>query len=147
MTATGASALPLPDDEAGGIYRDVDRLSHALLAAFTAGISPISLLQAWQDWLLHLSSSPGKQGEVFVKAAEKVARLSDFVFRCGLGMGSAAPTIVPLPQDRRFQHQAWQAFPFNAMQQAFLLSQQWWHNATTGFPGVTRRHERLVEFY
>lgn len=44
----------LPDEEAGGIYRDLDRLSHALLAAFTVGISPISLLQAWQDWLLHL---------------------------------------------------------------------------------------------
>ncbi|TIP54866.1 MAG: poly-beta-hydroxybutyrate polymerase, partial [Mesorhizobium sp.] len=49
--------------------------------------------------------------------------------------------------DRRFQHQAWQSFPFNAVQQAFLLSQQWWHNATSGLPGVTRRHERLVEFY
>lgn len=147
VTATGASVLPLPDDEAGGISRDVDRFLHALLAAFTGGISPISLVQAWQDWLLHLSSSPGKQWEVHAKAIEKVARLSDFVFRCGLGMGAAAPTIVPLPQDRRFQHQAWQTFPFNAMQQAFLLSQQWWHNATIGFPGVTRRHERLVEFY
>lgn len=147
VTAVGDLMLPLPDDEAGSIYRDVDRLSHALLAAFTTGISPISLLQAWQDWLLHLSLSPGKQGEVCAKAVEKVARLNDFLFRCGLGMGTAAPTIMPLPQDRRFQHQAWQAFPFNAMQQAFLLSQQWWHNATTGFPGVTRKHERLVEFY
>ncbi|MDX8482432.1 alpha/beta fold hydrolase [Mesorhizobium sp. VK24D] len=145
--AVGGRALPLPAKEAGGIYRDVDRLSHALLTASTAGISPISLLQAWQDWLLHLSSSPGKQGEISAKAVEKVARLSDFLFRCWLGMGAASPTITPLPQDKRFQHPAWQAFPFNAMQQAFLLSQQWWHNATTGFPGVTKRHERLVEFY
>ncbi|WP_245442094.1 PHA/PHB synthase family protein [Mesorhizobium hawassense] len=147
MTAIASPAPPLPDEEGGSIYRDVDRLSHALVAAFTAGISPISLLQAWQDWLLHLSSSPGRQGEVSAKAVEKLARLSDFLFRCGVGMGTAAPTITPLPQDRRFQHQAWQAFPFNAIQQAFLLSQQWWHNATSGLPGVTRRHERLVEFY
>lgn len=147
MAAASSQLPPLPDEEAGGIYRDADRLSHALLAAFTAGISPISLLQAWQDWLLHLSTSPGKQAEVSAKAFEKLARLSDFLLRCGLGMGSATPTITPLPQDRRFQHQAWQAFPFNALQQAFLLSQQWWHNATSGLPGVTRRHERLVEFY
>lgn len=145
VTAVSSPAPPFPDE--GTAYRDVDRLSHALLAAFTAGISPISLLQAWQDWLLHLSASPGKQGEISAKAVEKLARLSDFLFRCGLGMGTAAPTITPLPQDRRFQHQAWQTFPFNAMQQAFLLSQQWWHNATSGLPGVTRRHERLVEFY
>lgn len=138
---------PLPEQEAARIYRDVDRLSHALLAAFTAGISPVSLLQAWQDWLLHLAASPGKQGEVSAKAVEKLARLGDFLFRCGLGMGVAVPTITPLRQDRRFQHQAWQSFPFSALQQAFLLSQQWWHNATTGLPGVARGHERLVEFY
>ena len=144
---TAPTVLPPPDQEAESIYRDVDRLSHALLAAFTAGISPISLLQAWQDWLLHLSASPGKQGQVSAKAVEKLARLNDFLFRCGLGMGAAVPTITPLPQDKRFLHPAWQAFPFNALQQAFLLSQQWWHNATTGLPGVTRRHERLVEFY
>ncbi len=138
---------PRPDNEAVGIYRDVDRLSHALLATATAGISPISLMQAWQDWMLHLALSPGKQGEVYAKAIEKTARLNDFLFRCTLGMGTAAPTIAPLAQDRRFQHQTWQVFPFNAMQQAFLLSQQWWHNATVGLPGVARKHERLVEFY
>ncbi|CDX56190.1 Poly(3-hydroxyalkanoate) polymerase family protein [Mesorhizobium plurifarium] len=147
MAVASSCLPPCPDEEAWNIYRDVDRLSHALLAAFTAGISPISLLQAWQDWLLHLSSSPGKQAEVSAKAFEKFARLSGFLFRCGLGMGTATPTITPLPQDRRFQHQAWQAFPFNFLQQAFLLSQQWWHNATSGLPGVTRRHECLVEFY
>ena len=147
VAAARSPAPPLPDEGTPSVYRDVDRLSHALVAAFTAGISPISLLQAWQDWLLHLSTSPGKQAEVSTKAVEKLVRLNDFLFRCGLGMGTATPTITPLPQDRRFQHQAWHSFPFNAMQQAFLLSQQWWHNATSGLPGVTRRHQRLVEFY
>ena len=145
--AVGFPTPALPDEGTASVYRDVDRLSHAWFAAFTAGISPISLLQAWQDWLLHLSASPGKQAEVSAKAVEKVARLSDFLFRCAFATGTATPTITPLPQDRRFQHHAWQTFPFNAVQQAFLLSQQWWHNATTGLPGVTRRHERLVEFY
>ncbi|MGT2466170.1 poly-beta-hydroxybutyrate polymerase N-terminal domain-containing protein [Mesorhizobium atlanticum] len=52
----------LPDEGSASVYRDVDRLSHALVAAFTAGISPISLLQAWQDWLLHAVHITGKAG-------------------------------------------------------------------------------------
>jgi polyhydroxyalkanoate synthase len=144
--AADAPASP-PRRELEGVHRDVDRLFHAWLASLTFGISPISLLQAWQDWLLHLAASPGKQREISTKAIEKVVRLQDFLTLCALGRGVAAPVISPLPQDRRFRHESWQFFPYNVAQQSFLLAQQWWHNATTGLPGVTRKHERLVEFY
>jgi polyhydroxyalkanoate synthase len=148
---SGRGGLPAADtsahDQSDGIYRDVDRLFHAWLASLTFGISPISLTQAWQDWLLHLAVSPGKQRQILTKAAEKGARLQDFLARSALGGGRAEPSIRPLPQDRRFLHPAWQLFPYSAVQQSFLLAQQWWHNATTGVSGVTRKHERLVEFY
>lgn len=131
----------------GGVFRDVDRLFHAWMSAGTLGISPISLSQAWQDWLLHLAISPGKQRQIQIKAMEKVVRLQRLLAACALEQDGAVPCISPLPQDRRFAHPSWQSFPFNAVYQSFLLSQQWWHNATTGLPGVTKKHERLVEFY
>jgi hypothetical protein len=65
--------------EADDQYRDADRSFHAAAASFTLGVSPISLLQALQDWALHLATSPGKQQELAAKAVEKFVRLATFV--------------------------------------------------------------------
>jgi hypothetical protein len=62
--------------------RDADRLIHAALGAATGGISPISLMQAWQDWALHLAISPGKQLEIQLKGWEKLSRLSLHMADC-----------------------------------------------------------------
>jgi polyhydroxyalkanoate synthase len=143
-----AAAQPAPDSDIleDGV-RALDHMGHAALAAGTLGISPISLLLAWQDWLLHLSVSPGKQLEIVRKRIRKNLRLADFLARCALHDETNAACILPLPQDKRFSHPGWRTFPFNLFEQSFLLTQQWWHNATTGVAGVTGRHERLVEFY
>ena len=137
---------PMPEKTAD-VFRDADRLVHAALASMTFGISPASIMQAWQDWALHLAASPGKQQEILIKAVEKLSRLANFLGECAADKGLARTCISPLPQDRRFRHSGWQIFPFSAYQQSFLLWQQWWHNATTDVPGVAPKHERLVEFY
>ena len=159
--ATVASAGPpaqRPEPEAGraapsnlpgsrDVFRDVDRFHHAMLASAFMGISPISLIGAWQDWLLHLSLAPGKQAELALKGMEKIQRFRGFLAACARDPNGRGACITPLPQDRRFEHPGWQSPPFNAFSQSFLLWQQWWHNAATGVPGVSRKHERLVEFY
>jgi polyhydroxyalkanoate synthase len=86
----------------------------------TCGLSPLALSQAYTDWAGHLLMSRDKQAELMRGA---------------------------LPQDTRFfSGEAWRLWPFNLLSQGFLLSQQWWHGAATGVPGVAKHHEDIVGF-
>ena len=131
----------------------IDRMVHAGMGQFTSGISPASLALAYFDWALHLSQSPGKWKRLVEKAARKSVRLASYAARASRITPSSEfqhctcePCIEPLPQDRRFRTPAWQRWPFNLIQQSFLLNQQWWHNATTGIGGVSAHHEAVVSF-
>ena len=124
----------------------VDRSLHATIARFTLGLSPAALAKAYFDWATHLAVSPGKRMQLVDKAARKSMRLANYAIRSVTEGGKAPCCIEPLPQDRRFDGEDWQKAPFNFMAQAFLLQQQWWHNATTGIRGVTKHHEEMVEF-
>ena len=123
---------------------NIDRSLHAAAARFTMGLSPAALAEAYTDWAVHLAFSPGKRLELAAKAARKSARFTNYAWQCAVDGGEAC--IKPLPQDRRFAAPTWQEIPFNLMSQAFLLNQQWWHNATTEIPGVTQQHENVVTF-
>lgn len=123
----------------------VDRTAHATAARLTAGLSPAALAEAYLDWATHLAFSPGKRLQLVDKAMRKAARFTTYAYRHAEKRDQAC-CIEPLPQDRRFSGDAWQEWPYNFIYQAFLLNQQWWHNATTGIRGVTRQHENVVEF-
>jgi polyhydroxyalkanoate synthase subunit PhaC len=125
----------------------VDRSLHASIGRFTGGLSPAALAGAYMDWAVHLAASPGKQLQLAEKAWRKAARLANYAARCASQGGHASCCIEPLPHDQRFAGEAWQRWPYNLIHQAFLLNQQWWHNATTGIGGVTRQHENTVEFF
>jgi polyhydroxyalkanoate synthase len=144
----GVPALAATAEGAAGdtLLQDLDMGFSAQMARVTRGLSPIALAEAWADWALHLAMSPGKQVQLAVKGAHKMQRLASFMSSCALRPHDAAPCIRPLPQDRRFTHQGWQAWPYNVLSQSFLLTQQWWSNATTGVRGVTGQHENAVEF-
>jgi polyhydroxyalkanoate synthase len=123
----------------------LDRAAHAVVARLTGGLSPFALGDALADWAVHLGSSPGKQIELIEKWQRKLARFARFALEAAFRQG-VKPCIEPLPQDRRFAAEEWQAWPYNLLYQGFLLNQQWWHNATTGIAGITKQHEEVVEF-
>ncbi len=124
----------------------MDRSLDATIARYTTGLSPMAQMAAYWDWASHLAFSPGKRLQLTEKAGKKWLRLVNYVLRRAWQLDGSEPCIEPLPQDKRFVGDAWQAMPFAAAYQAFLLTQQWWHNATTGVRGVTRQHERIVSF-
>ncbi|RMD62490.1 MAG: alpha/beta fold hydrolase [Alphaproteobacteria bacterium] len=123
----------------------IDRFLHAWQGRLTAGISPASLMLAYFDWAVHLANSPGKQGELVHKAWRKSVKFGAYLERLAAGK-QEGPCIDPLPQDRRFQAPEWQQPPFLFWYQAFLLTQQWWYNATVGIEGVSDHHQDVVSF-
>jgi len=122
----------------------LDQLTKVWLGHFTANISPASLISAYVDWMIHLMASPSKQYELIEKAARKSLLWSMYIINAV--QPEKATCIDPLPQDKRFSDYAWQQWPYNLIYQGFLLTQQWWHNATTGVPGVSKHHEDVVTF-
>jgi polyhydroxyalkanoate synthase len=144
-----AAAVPAAYDETPNIpasepTEGFDRWLHAQIGRHTAAVSPAALVLAYTDWLAHLALSPAKQAELARKAWRKVYRIALYLPHAT--QGGAPPCIEPLPQDRRFSHPAWRDWPFNVLSQSFLLTQQWWHNATTEVRGVSRHHEDVVTF-
>jgi len=143
-------ALPPPAPPADEAESDrarsevVDRLLHAWQARLTFSLSPAALMLPFADWAIHLANAPGKQAALVEKAIRKLVRFALYLPHSG-----AADTprcIEPLPQDRRFSGDGWAEAPFLQIHQAFLLTQQWWHNATTGIRGVSTPDEHVVAF-
>lgn len=124
----------------------MDRSLDAAIARYTTGLSPMAQMAAYWDWAAHLAFSPGKRLQLTEKAAKKWLRLVNYAVRRAWQMDGAEPCIEPLPQDHRFVAEAWRKPPFDVIYQSFLLTQQWWYNATTGVRGVTQQHERIIAF-
>ncbi|WP_370058261.1 PHA/PHB synthase family protein [Bradyrhizobium yuanmingense] len=115
-----------------------------MLARFTGGISPVALSLAWLDWGAHLAAAPQHQMELF----RNIFRDSGRFLEAAAHATSKEPWSVIRPQarDRRFKDRQWEAAPFNLLAQAFLLTERWWHDATTGIRGVSHANEAIVEF-
>jgi polyhydroxyalkanoate synthase len=121
-----------------------DREFHARLGKFFA-LSPASIAGAYFDWATHLSMSPGKQLQLMESAWRKNATLFDYTFWSVLGIKTEC-CIEPVQADRRFSNREWKIFPFSVYQQNFLLTQQWWNEATSTVRGVSQHHSEVIPF-
>lgn len=113
------------------------------LARWSHGISPASLSIAHADWLSHLSTSPARQMRLASSMLRKWSDWSEFAAMAALRPDAAVP---PMPVDKRFAQPEWQAFPYAALAQGFLLTVQWWEEAARGVCGVSRHHEDVAAF-
>ncbi len=126
-------------------FRTVDRLSRAVLARATQGISPVAVAQTWNDWAVHLASAPGKRLELLQRAAMAMARFG--LWLPGVAAGTKDDALVErAPGDRRFSDPAWSRWPFRVFVESFLSTEAWWAEATRDVPGLTRDHEAEVAF-
>ncbi len=145
---TGTGPAPVAEDDlaaaSGGPY-PVERLVHTMLGRLAPAVSPPALMLAHLDWLAHLAVAPGKQAGLALNALRKTTRFGIYVSRSMVDPQAQAMVTVP-HGDPRFGGPAWQRWPFNLIQQSFLLIQQWWHEATTRVPGVRPDNEEVVSF-
>ena len=121
-----------------------DREFHAQLGKFWA-LSPASVGGAYVDWLTHLAISPGKQLSLFASAMKKSAKLFDYELWITSGV-KAECCANPTPDDRRFEYKGWKSWPYNIYEQAFLLAEEWWIEATSTVHGVSQHHSAILPF-
>jgi len=137
-------ALP-PSNFSPQVAVTLDRLFNASVANYTGGTDPRVIPLAFLDWWVKLSWSPGTHARLTEKAVRKMVRFSLYATQ-SLADPNAPPAVEPLPQDQRFRAPGWQNWPFNWMSQSFLLTQQWWANATTGVPALRKNEKDIVTF-
>ncbi len=123
----------------------LDHMLHGQMAKLTGGISPIALGLAGLDWWAHLIFSPAKRQMLLQSYWNKRTLMGGYALKAALGM-DVEPVINPQPTDQRFTTENWQLWPFNVMQQAFLLRQEWWEEATSDVRGVSEHHLNVVSF-
>jgi polyhydroxyalkanoate synthase subunit PhaC len=122
----------------------IDQAFHGMVARVTNVLSPMVFEAAFRDWGVHLALSPGKQMQLIAEGVHKWARFGTIA--ADSAIGRPTQMVEPRPEDKRFSEPEWSSWPYLMLWQAFLLQQQWWHKATTGVGGVTRKHENVVAF-
>jgi polyhydroxyalkanoate synthase len=123
--------------------RSLDRRARGLLAKPTRGMSPLAIMLAGIDWLGHLAVAPGKELELVESLVRKGLALGVFNLESLLRRD---PTSPAASAERRLSSDGWRRWPFSMLSQSWLLSREWWREATTDVSGVSLEHEQLLAF-
>src|SRR5262245_32198407 len=92
-------------------YYPMDLPLKSLMGRWSHGISPSSVGAALQDWLTHLSVSPGKQLELWQSAMQK--QMDWMLYVQESLAGPTPPRNNSSPKDKRFGPSQWSYPPFN----------------------------------
>lgn len=118
----------------------LDSALHAAAAPQTGGLSPISLLLAQADWILHLATQPAQALRLAVDAQR------DLIEGVSARLGAAAPLPVQSGEDLRFSHPSWQQWPYSAVVQAYRSAEAWWQDATA-LRGMNAHNQQLARVF
>ncbi len=113
------------------------------VARITNGVSPIAMSLAFQDWLMHLAVSPGKQSDLLSLLTKQA---TDWAPVWAKAATPSVPATASVVLDARFADAGWSSWPFNAFSTAFLQTQEFWQQATSGVRGVAPHHAEVVNF-
>jgi polyhydroxyalkanoate synthase len=135
-----SSPLHHPATERDARNREVaaafDGSLHAALAPLTGGLSPISLLLAYADWVLHLTTQPARSLQLTLAAQ-----------RSAIDCASLDPDLPcddrPPFEDLRFSHPGWKQWPYVKIVHAYRSAESWWRDATA-LRGMTAHHQELT---
>ncbi len=122
-----------------------DRSFRAWLGQFTLGISPATVANTTMGWWANLLLAPGKQIGLMEQAAHNAVRLGAYAVQSAFDRDAPLP-VVPETADRRFAHDGWKLWPYNVLSQSFLLTQEWWQQATTNISGFDPRSAARMSF-
>lgn len=115
-------------------HQNLDRAARAGIARLSGGVSPHAFVEAWSDWALHLSRSPGRMLELAERAQVNAVKLATLA--TGAQNSGTNPPFAPKSYDTRFNHPGWRKPPFQLWQQGFLAAQDWWDYATDPLRGL-----------
>ena len=118
-------------------FRALDRMSEAIIAPWTGGVSPAALALAAFDWSIHLAVAPGKRMELLEKVNRKTLRWLAYVMASCVAKDTP-PCIEPLPGDPRFDAPAWRKQPYTLFGRRFCLASNGGITSPTRSPASLR---------
>lgn len=141
---TTITALP-PEHAEFPTFETVNRVTRAMIARVTQGVSPNAQYAAWFDWSSHISRAPGRQWELTLQALVLAARLTRFAGYRALNRATERP-FPHRNSDHRFSDPAWDTMPFVIWQQVFRAQEEWWRSATREVRGMSPKNAARVGF-
>lgn len=115
----------------------MNKLYQANLAKLTLGISPASVTVPYFAWANQLAQAPGSLWKL---ASIPVTGAKSFFDK----LISVEP--VAKGEDIRFHKDSWRQMPWRFFAESFLWSEEWWRQATTEVPGLSKRALRTIAF-